>query len=56
MDAKILRFPCDVFTMSEVKWEQVTEFPEWRAKAIANLKETARRVSTDGVSLGRFIF
>jgi DNA ligase (NAD+) len=56
LDAKIIRFPCDLFTMSEVKWEQVTELPGWGAKSITNLKETARRVSTDGVSLGRFIF
>ena len=56
LDAKIIRFPCDVFIMSEAKWEQVAELPGWGAKSINNLRETAQRVSTDGVSLGRFIF
>jgi DNA ligase (NAD+) len=56
MDANLLQFQCDVFLWSNEKWEEIAALPGWGPRSSANLRETARRVSTNGVSLGRYIY
>jgi len=56
MDAGILRLPSDLFKLSTEGWEQIQELPGWGPKSCRNLRTTAERVATTGVSLSRFIY
>jgi NAD-dependent DNA ligase len=58
MDANLLRFPCDVFLWldQEDKWKELAELPGWGPKSALNLRATAQRVATQGVSLDRWIY
>ena len=53
-----LKKPSDLFDLasSETKMEELKKLDMWGEKSVANLSETARRISKDGVTLTRFIY
>ena len=58
MDANLLRYPCDLFVRLEddSTWDQLAELPGWGPKSSQALRSTVRRVSSNGVTLDRWIY
>ena len=56
MDADLLKFPSDIFTMDNEKWESLEALPGWGERSSQNLKASSQKVASKGISLGRFIY
>ena len=56
MDADLLRLPGDVFLLDDSKIDAIAQLDGWGEKSARNLVASAHKVSTDGVSLARFIY
>lgn len=60
VDAKILRFPSDLFDLfngsNTEKIQNLTSLDGWGTKSVKNLETVVRRVASEGISLGRFIY
>merc|ERR1712194_886681 len=56
MDADLLKFPSDIFTMENEKWESLEALPGWGERSSQNLKASSQKVASKGIPLGRFIY
>ena len=56
MDADLLKFPSDIFTMDNAQWESVEALSGWGKRSSQNLRYSSEQVASRGISLGRFIY
>eukprot|EP00934_Nitzschia_sp_Nitz4_P001972 Nitzschia sp. Nitz4//scaffold125_size66327//26336//28831//NITZ4_006130-RA/size66327-processed-gene-0.27-mRNA-1//-1//CDS//3329534610//1972//frame0 len=56
LDAELIRIPSDIFQIDDEKWSKVEELPGWGKKSCGKLRNTCRRVATQGMTLQRYIY
>ena len=56
LDAKLIKFPGDIFDFDGNDWNTTSQLPGWGPKSCQNLRTTVEDVSSQGVSLGRYIY
>ena len=58
IDAGFLQVPSDLFELAkdEAKLAEIAKLPGWGKKSVQNIATIANKISTDGVTLSRFIY